>query len=195
VIISCQSEEAIDLRYQSWRLPIQYLLNLARVDCNTLQPECTLVELGIKLMVTKSLQDNTKMLLMLFLILEVDQDVINEDHDKLVQLRHEYGVHQVHEICRSIGESKRHNQILIQPIPDEKDSLGDVFRMDLYLMVTRTKIDLQKDFRTGKLIKKDVDTGKWVLVLDSDNIQGSIFNTQPQGLIFLLHKQCWTTLR
>jgi hypothetical protein len=33
------------------------------------------------------------MLLMLFFILGVDQDVVNEDHDKLVQLRHEYGVH------------------------------------------------------------------------------------------------------
>jgi hypothetical protein len=71
-----------------------------------LQPECTLTELGIELMVVKSLQDNTKMLHMLFLILGVDQDVINEDHDKLIHLRHEYGVHQVHEMCRSFGESK-----------------------------------------------------------------------------------------
>jgi hypothetical protein len=49
-----------------------------------LQPECTLAELGIELMVVKSLQDNTKVLLMLFFILRVDQDVVNEDHDKLV---------------------------------------------------------------------------------------------------------------
>jgi hypothetical protein len=44
-------------------------------------------------MVAKSLQDITKVLLMLFFILGVDQDVVNEDYDKLVQLRHEYGVH------------------------------------------------------------------------------------------------------
>jgi hypothetical protein len=37
-------------------------------------------------MVMKSLQNNPKMLLMLFFILGVDQDVINEDHDKLLQL-------------------------------------------------------------------------------------------------------------
>jgi hypothetical protein len=71
-----------------------------------LQPGCALAELGIELMVIKSLQNNLKMLLMLFFILGVDQDVIDEDHDELVQLRHEYGVHQVHEMCRSIGESK-----------------------------------------------------------------------------------------
>jgi hypothetical protein len=46
------------------------------------------------------------MLRMLLFTLGIDQDVINEDHDELVQLQHEYGVHQVHEMCRSIGESK-----------------------------------------------------------------------------------------
>jgi hypothetical protein len=125
-----------------------------------LQPECTFVELGIELMVVKSLQNNIKMLLMLFFILGVEQDVVNENHDKLVQLRHEYGVHQVHEMCRSIGESKRHNQILIQPIPGGEGSLRDVFQMDLDLMVTRTEIDLRKDLSTGKLIKKNVDAGQ-----------------------------------
>jgi hypothetical protein len=74
-----------------------------------LEMESTIIpsaELGIKLMVVKSLQDNTKVLLLLFFILGVDQDVINEDHIKLIQLQHEYGVYQVHEMCRSIGESK-----------------------------------------------------------------------------------------
>jgi hypothetical protein len=86
----------MDLRYRSWRLPIKSFLNLAWVNCNTfsgdnmskkwnlLKPECTLAELGIKLMVTKSLQNNLKMLFMLFFILGVNQHVVNEYHDKLV---------------------------------------------------------------------------------------------------------------
>jgi hypothetical protein len=37
-------------------------------------------------------------------------------------------------------------------------------------MVTRTEIDNRKDLRTGKLIKKDVDAGQRVLVLDGDGI-------------------------
>jgi hypothetical protein len=32
------------------------------------------------------------------------------------------------------------------------------------------KIGLRKDLRTGKLIKKDVDAGQRVLVLDGDGI-------------------------
>jgi hypothetical protein len=130
-----------------------------------LQSERTLAELGIKLMVAKSLQDNTKVLLMLFIILEVDQDVVNKDHDKLVQLRHKYRVHQVQEMCRSIGESKQHNQI-----PSGESSLRDVFQTDHDLMVTRMEINLRNELRTGKLIKNDVDAGQRVLVLDGDGI-------------------------
>jgi hypothetical protein len=84
---------------------------------NFLQPKSALVELGIELMVTKLLQNNSEMLHMLLFTLGIDQDIVNEDHDKFVQLCYEYGVHQVHEMCRSIGESKRHNQILVQPVP------------------------------------------------------------------------------
>jgi hypothetical protein len=46
------------------------------------------------------------MLHMLLFTLEIDQDVVNEDHDKLIQFQLEYEVYQVHEMCRSIGESK-----------------------------------------------------------------------------------------
>jgi hypothetical protein len=62
-------------------------------------------------------------------------------------------------------------------------------------MLTQMEIDLRKDLCTSKLIKKDVDVGQRVLVLDSDNIQGPIIDIQPQRLIFLLHKQCWIAPR
>jgi hypothetical protein len=89
-----------------------------------LQPECTLTELGIELMATKSLQNNPKILRVLFFILGVDQDVINEDHDKLVQLRHEYRVHQVHKMCGSIDESKSITKYSYNPYLVEKVVLG-----------------------------------------------------------------------
>jgi hypothetical protein len=72
------------LRYQSWRLPIEYFLNLSWANCNTLsgdempkkrnflQPESTLAEFGIELLVPKSLQNNMEILCMFFFILGVD---------------------------------------------------------------------------------------------------------------------------
>jgi hypothetical protein len=117
------------------------------------------------------------MLRILFFTLEIDQDVIDEDYDKLVQLWHKHGVHQVHEMCRSIGESKRHNQILVQPIPGREGSLRDIFRTDLDLMITRMEIGLGKDSCTGKLIKENVDAGQRILILDGDDIQRPVVNT------------------
>jgi hypothetical protein len=77
---------------------------------------------------------------------------------------------------RSIGESKRHNQILIQSIAGKKGSLRDIFQMDLDLMITRMKVDLRKDSCTGKLIKENVDAGQRIFVLDGDNIQRPVVN-------------------
>jgi hypothetical protein len=42
------------------------------------------------------------MLHMLLFTLKVDQDVVNKDHNKLVQLRHEYRVLQVHECAGAL---------------------------------------------------------------------------------------------
>jgi hypothetical protein len=130
-----------------------------------------------EMMVLKSLQNNSEMMRMLLFTLGIDQDVVNEDHDKLVQLQHEYEVHQVHEMCRSIGESKRHNKILVQLAPGGEGSLRDIFQTDLDLMITRMEIDHGKDFSTGKLIKENVDAGQWIFILDGDGIQRSVVNT------------------
>jgi hypothetical protein len=80
-------------------------------------------------------------------------------------------------MCRSISESKQYNQILIQLIPDGEGSLRNIFRVDLDLMITRTKIDLGKDFNTSKLIEKDVDAMQWIFVLDGDGIPRPVINT------------------
>jgi hypothetical protein len=71
-------------------------LNFAWVNCNNLdgedmskkqnflQPESTLAEFGIELMVPKSLQNNTELPCMFFFTLVIDLDVINKHYDKLV---------------------------------------------------------------------------------------------------------------
>jgi hypothetical protein len=79
---------------------------------------------------------------MLFLVLRIDQDVINEDQDKLVQLCHEYRVYHVHEVSRSIGQPEWHHQILIETVLSGESSLRNIFFTDLDLMITRSKIDL-----------------------------------------------------
>jgi hypothetical protein len=55
-------------------------------------------------------------------------------------------------------------------------------------VITQTEIDLEKDFSISKLIKKNIDAGQRIFVLDGDGIQRLVINTYPQRLIFLLHK-------
>jgi hypothetical protein len=77
-----------------------------------------------------------------FFTLRKDQDVINEDHDKVVQLFHENRVHQVHEVSGGIGQTKGHHQILIETVSGGESSLRDIFFIDLNLMIARTEVNL-----------------------------------------------------
>jgi hypothetical protein len=134
-IVASQAKKASDLMHSPSRLPIQHLSNVARIhgyslrryhmtyELNFGQPKLALAELHIQLMITQSLKYNAEMLFMFLPTLRKDQDVINEDHDKLVQLFHENRVHQVHEVSEGIGQTKRHHRILIKTISGGESSL------------------------------------------------------------------------
>jgi hypothetical protein len=48
------------------------------------EPKGTLLQFGIKLILPKSIQNKTKMSLMLFLGLRVNQDIIKENNDEII---------------------------------------------------------------------------------------------------------------
>ena len=54
----------------------------------------------------KTLENNAKVLSMFFFILGIYKNVVNENHDKLIQLRHEYRVHEIHEMSRGLSARK-----------------------------------------------------------------------------------------
>jgi hypothetical protein len=49
------------------------------------------------LMCPESFEDDSKVTLMVLAILGIDEDVVDEDHDKLIQFFHKYLIHEVHE--------------------------------------------------------------------------------------------------
>jgi hypothetical protein len=53
-------------------------------------------------MITQSLKHNAKMLFMFLLTFRKDQDIVNEDHNKLVQFIHDNRIHQVHEVSGAL---------------------------------------------------------------------------------------------
>jgi hypothetical protein len=78
---------------------------------------------------------------MFFHTLRIYQNVINEHHDKLVQLQHENRVHEIHEVCRCIRQPKGHDKILIETISCSEDCLGYIFVTNLDLVIARAEIN------------------------------------------------------
>jgi hypothetical protein len=75
-------------------------------------------------MISQMLKDNSEVFGVFFLAFGIDENVIDEDHDEFVELRHEHGVHEVHEVGWGICKSERHYQELIKTITSGKAVLG-----------------------------------------------------------------------
>jgi hypothetical protein len=129
-------------------------------EFHTFQPEFAFGELSIKLVISQTLKDNSEMFGVIFLALRIDDNIIDKDHDKIIELRHEHGVHEVHEVCGSISESEGHNQELVKTITSGKSGFRNVAGSNLDLVVARTKVDLREDFGTSQLIKKNINSRK-----------------------------------
>jgi hypothetical protein len=57
-------------------------------ELHSIQPKLAFAELGVQLVLSQTGQDDADILHMLFFILGVYQDIIDEHNYKLVQLRH-----------------------------------------------------------------------------------------------------------
>ena len=68
-------------------------------------------------MCSESSKDDPEVTLMIFVILGVDKDVVNEDYDKLIQLFHKHFVHEVHEKNECVCQSERHHYEFILSVP------------------------------------------------------------------------------
>jgi hypothetical protein len=132
---------------------------------------------------------------MFFLALGIDEDIIDKDHDEFIELRHEHGVHEVHEVGWGICASERHYQELVKTIMSGKSGFRNVAMSNLDLVVARTKVDFREDFGTSQLIKKNIDSGKQVFVFDGDCIERAVIYAHPQATIFPFDKERRATPR
>jgi hypothetical protein len=111
---------------------------------------------------------------MFLLIFVIDQNIIDKDHYEFVKIRHEYRVHEIHEVgC----ETKRHHHILVENISSGESSFGDVIKSNFDLIITKTKINLGENLDSSLLIKKNINVGKRVFVFDGHRIKRFVVNT------------------
>jgi hypothetical protein len=146
-------------------------------------------------MISQTLKDNSEVFGMFFLALGIDENIIDKDYDKFVKLHHKHRVHEVHEVSWGIRETKGHYQEFVKTITSGESGFRNVARSNFDFMITRTMVNLREDFGSNQLIKKNIDSGKRVLVLDGDCIGRSIIYTHSQATIFLLDKESRATPR
>ena len=90
---------------------------------------------------------------MLFFIFGVDKNVVDEHNNKLVQTLHEHLIHEIHEIGRSIRQTKTHHGVLVQSVTGGEGGLRNIRLSDTKLMITGPKVDLGKGLCSIHLIK------------------------------------------
>ena len=121
------------------------------------KPKLALTELDIQLMVPECLENNSQMILMLLLRLGVDQNVVNKDHNKLIQIGLEYPMHEIHECRWCIRQHEGHHCELEMLIPRPKRCLRDISLPNSQLMVTSAKVYLGVDSCPFQLIKQIIN--------------------------------------
>ena len=128
------------------------------------------------------------MILMIPLRLGIYQDVIHEDHKKLIQIGLEYPMHEVHECRWRIHKSKGHHRKLKVPITRPERSVTDICLPNPQLMVSSAKAYLGVDSRSSQLSKQVINPRQWVLILDRNPVRLSVVNAKSKGLVLLLFK-------
>jgi hypothetical protein len=107
-----------------------------------LDSELALTKLGVKLVLSEMLKYNSEVFFIFFHTLQIYKNVINEHHDKLVQLRHKDRVHEVHEVCQCIHQPKGHDKILKDTICCSEGYLWYIFGTNLNLVIAGVEINL-----------------------------------------------------
>ena len=82
----------------------------------------------------------------------IDEDIIKEDQNEVSQVGPEYCIHQCLECGRSSCEAKWNDQKFIMSIMCVESCFRDIIRMDLNLVIPRTKIQLGEKMSTMELI-------------------------------------------
>ena len=141
-------------------------------------PKNTFRLFGTEMMITEKLQYKIQMLEMLIPGFTIDEDIIKEDQNEVLQVGPKYFIHQCLERGRGICEAKWHDQKFIMAIMCAESCFRDIIRMDLNLVIPKTKIQLGEKMSTMELIQKLINNKNWKLILDCDGIKCSKVNVE-----------------
>ncbi|KAG4202126.1 hypothetical protein ERO13_A05G328108v2 [Gossypium hirsutum] len=124
---------------------------------NFLEPKLTLAKLSIQLLFPQGLQHNSQVLRMLYLILGVNQDVVNEYNDKLIQIWPKDSIHEVHKYVRRIRQPKQRDKKFVMNIPCSKSCLRYIRFFNPQLIIARPQVYLRKHGGSSQLVEQNLN--------------------------------------
>jgi hypothetical protein len=77
---------------------------------------------------------------MLFFRIGIDEDVVEVNHNDLVEIFHQDKVHEVREGSGSIGKIRRRDGVLVEATMSGESGLWNVLLSDLYLMEAHPQV-------------------------------------------------------
>ncbi|KAK4707103.1 hypothetical protein R3W88_033352 [Solanum pinnatisectum] len=122
---------------------------------------------------------------MILFIPRIIKYVINKYNNEHIKIQLKDYVHKIHERCRSIGQTERHNKELIMTITDLECCLQDVSFSHFQLMIDRSEVYHREASGTLKLIEKIINSRKRIFVLYGDLVQLAVIDTHSKRTIFL----------
>ena len=100
----------------------------------------------------------------------------------------QYVIHQPHEGCWSICQSKRNEDPFEKALLGFECSLPHIRGFDWYLVIPKLQVDLAEIFFTFELVQKVMNLWDRVSISDSDLVQCLIINTESPSSILLLYQ-------
>ena len=128
------------------------------------------------------------MLVVLFLIVEINQNIVNVDNTEDVKEFAEDGLNATLETSWSVRKAERHDEVFVKSPSCSEGCLPFVSFGDSDRMVGPLKVHLREDFGRGELIKEDVGGRNWVPVLESDGIESTIVDAKSKFASFLRYE-------
>lgn len=174
------------------RLPGSHSFNLLGVHTQTfvgyheaqestgVAGEVTLGSLDLQSSLVQGVEHNLHVLNVLLSCLGEHTAVIKVDHNKLVKVRLQYVVHQLHKGRWGASQAEGQYSELVQPVPGAEGSDVLVVRVNSHLVIATPKVKGGEVLGAVELIKEFIDTGERVLVGDGDGVELPVINAHTE---------------
>ena len=133
-----------------------------------------------KIGITKSIQDELDMTIMLILVFRENKNIIKVNDAKDVKVITKGILDKSLKGSRSIGETKRHNKVFIKSQRGSKGSLPFISFLNANKVEGVLQINNRKDRTALGAVKEIVNERKRISVLLCDGIQATIINTKTK---------------